>query len=76
MLFRWVSSLNCPKFAKICPLLFIPHIGPVFLEYDLLPFLMFFSGFEPVFAGKETSYVKDTLKAFDDFINKQQKCMK
>ena len=36
MLFRWVSSLNCPKFIKICPLLVIPHTCPAYLNHALI----------------------------------------
>ena len=26
---------NCPKFTKVCPLLFIPNACPAFLKYAL-----------------------------------------
>ena len=35
MLFRGVSSLNCPKFTKICHFLFILHVCPGPLKYAL-----------------------------------------
>ena len=30
ILIRGVSSSNCPKFTRICPFLFTPHVCPVF----------------------------------------------
>ena len=30
-------SLNYPKFAEICPFLFIPHACLAFLKYALIP---------------------------------------
>ena len=36
ILFKGVSSLNCPKFIKIWSFLVIPHSCPAFLKYALL----------------------------------------
>ena len=43
MLFRGVSSLNCPKLTKISPFLFIPHAWSAFLKYALKDRFPFFS---------------------------------
>ena len=43
MVFWGVSSFNSPKFTKICPFLFIPHVYPAFKQHAVNTFCFYFS---------------------------------